>query len=195
MGVVGCIKLYERLINSALVPSEEAWLCAREGVAGLLRVLLDDPCVQRAAAECCCSMPAGGEKELPRVLLYGLNAIWALLVVASVGLGSVVHQGFYFLSIGGLVLIVLTCGTYSIHRTCSDPGSDVEALDQPPTVEEERVTPPPSYEEAIRVQTDDPPGYQEVLRTLTGPKTPPEQLRGGETECLLARETPVQAEK
>lgn len=148
--------------------------------------------------ECCCSMPAGGEKELPRVLLYGLNAIWALLVVASVGLGSVVHQGFYFLSIGGLVLIVLTCGTYSIHRTCSDPGSDEEALDQSPAVAGERVTPPPSYEEAIMVQTDDPPGYQEVLRMLTGPKTPPEQLRGGESECLLARETPpdtVQAEK
>lgn len=136
------------------------------------------------------------DTELPRVLLYGLNAIWALLVVASIGLGSAVHQGFYFLSIGGLVLIVLTCGTYSIHRTCKDPGSDEEALDRAPTVAGARCTPPPSYEEAVRVRTDDPPGYHEVLRMLSAPKPPGQQE--GESECLLAGDTQAvaaQAEK
>lgn len=136
------------------------------------------------------------DTELPRVLLYGLNAIWALLVVASVGLGSAVHQGFYFLSIGGLVLIVLTCGTYSIHRTCNDPGSDEEASDRAPTLAGARCTPPPSYEEAMMAQTDEPPGYHEVLRTLSAPKPPGQQE--GESECLLAGDTQAvaaQAEK
>lgn len=162
-----------------------------------LRVLLDEPCVQHPSAECC-SMAASGDPELPRVLLYGLNAIWALLVVASVGLGSVVHQGFYFISIGGLILIVLTCGTYSIHRTCNDQGSEEDVVDQAPPLAGDSETPPPSYEEAIMAQTDDPPRYQEVLLTMAAPKTPPAQLRGGESECLLARETPpvaLQAEK
>ncbi|KAL3213742.1 hypothetical protein MRX96_035238 [Rhipicephalus microplus] len=100
---------------------------------------------------------------LPRALLYGFNALWCLLVVASVGLGSALHQGYYFISIGCVVLIVATCGAYNIYRTCSEHQQAMDAL----AAAAPDVTccgPPPSYEEAVIGQADEPPDYAEVMR-------------------------------
>ncbi|XP_049267800.1 uncharacterized protein LOC125756868 isoform X2 [Rhipicephalus sanguineus] len=114
--------------------------------------------------ECrCLPMSACRNLGLPRALLYGFNALWCLLVVASVGLGSALHQGYYFISIGCVVLIVATCGAYNIYRTCSEHQQAIDALAAaaPDVI---CCGPPPSYEEAVIGQTDEPPDYAEVMR-------------------------------
>ncbi|XP_075533281.1 uncharacterized protein LOC142566280 isoform X1 [Dermacentor variabilis] len=144
-----------------------------------------------AHSQCRC-LPMSGCRNpgLPRALLYGFNALWCLLVVASVGLGSALHQGYYFISIACVVLIVATCGAYNIHRTCTEQNRQ-QPMD---------VTcrgPPPSYEEAMIGQTDEPPDYAEVVRMLRLAKQPL-QSSTAESQHLLSCEQhslAVQAEK
>lgn len=133
---------------------------------------------------------------LPRALLYGFNALWCLLVVASVGLGSALHQGYYFISIGCVVLIVATCGAYNIYRTCSEQSYE-QAMDVLAGPEVTCYGPPPSYEEAMIGQTDEPPDYAEVVRMLCLAKQPM-QNSTAESQQLLPCEMnscAVQGEK
>lgn len=138
-------------------------------------------------SECrCLPMPACRNPGLPRALLYGFNALWCLLVVASVGLGSALHQGYYFISIGCVVLIVATCGAYNIYRTCNEHRQAMDAL----AAAAPDVTccgPPPSYEEAMIGQADEPPDYAEVMR-MHGLTKQRLQASAAESQHLLSCE-------
>ncbi|XP_077502138.1 uncharacterized protein LOC144113089 isoform X2 [Amblyomma americanum] len=147
-------------------------------------------------SECCYFMLGGANPGLPRAFMYAFNMFWFTLVAVSALMGSLVHKGYYFISIGCVMLIVITCASYSIYRTCMGrrlrpvaPASDADGNDS-------LFGPPPPYEAVMIRQPDGPPDYTEAICINTAPK---ESLPGNvESERLLSDEpqpTAVEVEK